>query len=73
MIPSAIPSRPWQKLATDLFEIDGKDYLLLTDYYSNFFEINLLNNTTTNNILKYIKDHFSRYGLPDVLVSDNGP
>ena len=29
------PSRPWQRLGTDLFEFDGNDYIVIADYYSN--------------------------------------
>ena len=28
LIPSVLPDRPWQKTGTDLFELNGKPYLL---------------------------------------------
>ena len=31
------PSRPWQRVAVDLFECDGKTYMVTSDYFSNFF------------------------------------
>ena len=37
-----VPSRPWEKIATDIFTLDGKDYLVTTDYYSNFWEVDRL-------------------------------
>jgi hypothetical protein len=40
--PHTICERPWQKVGTDLFQFDGRDYLLTIDYYSNFFEVDLL-------------------------------
>ena len=33
MISHLVPSRPWQVLAVDLFELQGQDYLVTTDYY----------------------------------------
>ncbi len=34
MIPSNIPTKPWEKTGTDLFMWNGSDYLIVTDYYS---------------------------------------
>jgi len=65
--------RPWQKVGTDLFEIHGMDYLVTVDYYSNFFEVDRLYTTTSTAVINKLKSHFARYGIPDVIVSDNGP
>lgn len=32
-----IPTWPWQVLGSDLFFINGIEYLLVADYYSKFF------------------------------------
>ena len=34
LMPSAPPSLPWQKVATDLFKWKGSTYLLVVDYFS---------------------------------------
>ena len=39
LIPSRLPDRPWQKVATDLFEYQKSQYLLVVDYYSRFIEL----------------------------------
>jgi transposase InsO family protein len=67
------PSLPWQKVGTDLFCWGGRDYLLTVDYYSNFFEIDLLTDTTSSVVINKLKQHFARYGIPETLISDNGP
>jgi transposase InsO family protein len=72
MLGHTKPQRPWQKVATDLFELNGKHYLLIVDYYSSFFEINQLSTTTSSKVIEICKQHFSRYGIPEVVVSDNG-
>ena len=38
-MPHTVPDRPWAKVGADLFEFQGQHYLLLVDYYSNFFEL----------------------------------
>ena len=47
MISHPVPSRSWQVLAVDLFELQGQDYLVTTDYYSNFFEVDKLVSKTS--------------------------
>ena len=37
-----LPQRPWEKVSADLYTIPDKDYLILVDYFSNFWEINQL-------------------------------
>ncbi|KAK2146392.1 hypothetical protein LSH36_611g03056 [Paralvinella palmiformis] len=43
------------------------------DYFSNFWEIDKLNRTTSNAVIKKIKAHFSRYGIPSTVMTDNEP
>ena len=68
-----IADRPWQKVGVDLMSIKKHNYLVTVDYFSNFFEIDYLNNTLSTTVIRKLKAHFARYGLPSVLISDNGP
>ena len=45
----------------------------MCDYYSNFIEVACLNTVTTRSVLRELLPMFARFGLPDVLVSDNEP
>lgn len=65
--------RPWAKVGTDLFSFHGKDYLITVDYYSNFWEVDYLPDTTSVTVIRKLKAHFARQGIPDIVVSDNGP
>ena len=59
-------------VAQDLFTHGKKDYLIIADYYSDFWELDCLPNTTGNTIITCTKVHFDRYGVPDTVVTDNG-
>ena len=73
LISHEIPTRPWEKIACDMVEIDGRDYLITVDYYSSFFEVDRLTTKTATEVIGKLKQHLARHGLPLQLVSDNGP
>ena len=50
-----ISDRPWEKVGTDLYTIDGQDYLIVVDYFSNFWEIDKRHDTKTSTIIKKLK------------------
>ena len=69
-----VPSdEPWEKIGVDLFTIANRDYLVTVDYFSSFWEIDLLPTTSSRAVITKLKGHFARYGIPKQLVSDNGP
>lgn len=68
-----IAERPWEKIGTDLYTINGQDYLIVVDYFSNFWEIDHLPNTTASTVIKNLKCLFATQGIPDIVISDNGP
>ena len=70
LIVHDMPSRTWEKIATDIFTIEGRNYLLTVDYFNNFFEIDFLENTTSETVISKLKHHFARHGIPDKVVSD---
>ena len=72
LITHSIPSRPWQKVATDIFTIHGRDYLITTDYFSQFFEVDHLKTLTSNEVIDKLKKNFARHGSPEIIISDNG-
>ena len=73
MIPSPLPVYPWQRVGSDLFHFKGANYILAVDYFSRYPEICKLSNTTSYSIIEALKTMFSRHGVPETLVSDNGP
>ena len=71
--PHQIPGLPWEIVGTDPFVFGGHTYVVVTDFYSIYFEPELLRqNTATCLINNMKKKHFARYGIPQQVVSDNG-
>ena len=66
-------ARPWSRVGADLCELKGRTLLVVSDYYSNYIEVEKISNPTTLGITKALMVMFARYGVPDTLVSDNGP
>ena len=73
LIPSKMPELPWQKVGSDLFEWNKSTYLLIVDYYSRYIELAKLRNTTADEVILHTKSIFARHGIPERLISDNGP
>ena len=68
-----ITARPWAKVAADLCDFRGRALLVVCDYFSGFIEVERLQSTTTAAVSKALKGLFARYGVPNVLMTDNGP
>jgi len=64
---------PWEKCGADRFEFNQKYYLVTVDYFSNFFEIDVLTSLTASAVVRCVKRHFAGCGIPKYVVSDSGP
>ena len=73
MLVAEVPTRPWQKVGSDLFAHGGANYIIITDYYSLYPEVYRLKSQEAEDVIVALKDSFSRHGTPDELFSDNGP
>ena len=72
--PHEVPTGPWEVIGADLFQLQGNEYLLIADYYSKFFVLRKFgSDTSSNTIIKAMKQVFSEQGVPSAVISDNGP
>ena len=73
--PTRLPDGPWQDVACDLLGPlpSGHSLLVTVDYYSRYYEVSILQSTTTEKIIDHLDEIFSRFGFPMTLKSDNGP
>jgi transposase InsO family protein len=64
---------PMHKVATDLFEFETKDFLVLVDRFSGYLWVVRLNSTTTEQVCKVLVNWFWEVGFPRQIKSDGGP
>ena len=80
-LPPKVPPRPWnwpnrpfQRIRLDFAgPFLGHMFLIIVDAQSKWMEVYKMAETTTTKTIDVLRDVFSRFGLPEVLVSDNGP
>ncbi|GLV37932.1 hypothetical protein CBL_06366 [Carabus blaptoides fortunei] len=68
-----IPDYPWQIVATDLFEIKLKTYVLLVDTYTSFYDFREISTTATESVIECLKIWFAIFSTPEEVLLDNGP
>ena len=74
LMPHDIPCKPWDTVGTDLFHYNGSEYLIVVDYYSKFPIVKKLpTHYTSGVVISVLKQIFSEYGIPNKVMSDNGP
>ena len=73
LMAASFRSRPWERVGTDLFELNDKVYIVIVDYYSRWVEFRKLIRLTSEHTIDVLKEVFSIHGIPDFICSDNGP
>jgi len=72
--PWSYPSKPWSRVHVDYAgPVNGAMYLVVVCAYSKYPEIIKMKSTTSAATIAVLRELFSRHGLCEVLVSDNGP
>ena len=72
MIPSEIPSRPWQTVRVDVYYVQQLWFLIVVKHYSKFPLVKKLHNLTTGATVNEMKMLFIENGIPKSLQYDNG-
>ena len=67
-----IPDIPWSKVSQNLFTCGIVTFQVTVDYYSDYFELDLMQVATTESVIKARESHFARRCISD-MITDNGP
>lgn len=71
--PWVWPTKPWQRIHVDFAgPFMNRMFFVLVDAHSKWPEVWEMSSTTTTATIQKLREAFSRYGLPETLVSDNG-
>ena len=71
--PSELPQRPFQKVGADLLTHKGNTFLVVRDYFSRYIDVTYLPETNSKTVIAKTKNIFAHHGVPELLISDNGP
>lgn len=80
--PAKVESHIWEpaKKPFERIHIDfagplhfGAQFLIIVDAYSKWIDVEIMSSTTTEATIKVLRRFFSNYGIPNYIVSDNGP
>lgn len=64
---------PWQRIGSDLFELHGKPYIIVIDYFSKFLIFDTVKNKSASAVTDFLKPVFITHGIPQHFIADNVP
>ncbi|CAM5076807.1 unnamed protein product [Natator depressus] len=68
------PENPWQRIHVDFAgPLEGSMFLVVVDAHSKWPEVSIMQYTTAESTIQKLRGPFSHFGLPEQLMSDNGP
>ena len=72
--PWVWPDKPWQRVHLDFAgPFQGSMFLVAVDAYSKWPEVRAMTSTTVTATLNVLRQWFCAHGIPEQLVTDNGP
>lgn len=78
--PSKTPLAKWketnfffERIHLDFFHFHEKTFLLVVDAYARWFDVKHMKSTTCEKLIGELRTIFAYFGLPRMVVSDNGP
>ena len=67
------PTRPWARLHLDFAgPLEGKNILVAIDAHSKWIEAVCTSSTSSSCVIEELRSLFAKFGLPEMVVTDNG-
>lgn len=64
----------WSRVHVDFFHKNNQNFLIIIDSYSKWIDVHIMNNSTNaSHTIDKLKQTFAIFGIPNSIVSDNGP
>jgi transposase InsO family protein len=71
--PWPVPDQPWKRIHMDFMgKFMGLYFLIIVDAFSKWIEVVTMHNPSTKATIDALSSLFARYGLCEIIVSDNG-
>lgn len=67
------PNEPGERIHADFLELNKKMFIVIIDEFSKWPEVIPMTSTTSLNTINVMREYFSRYGICQTFVTDNGP
>eukprot|EP00731_Ephydatia_muelleri_P017061 Em0010g159a len=72
--PWSWPTRPWARLHIDYAgPVEGQMLLVVIDAHSKWIEVEVGKDATAEATIQRLRTIFSRFGIPETVMTDNGP
>ena len=72
--PWCWPTRPWTRLDVGFAgPMEGKMFLIMIDAHSKWIEVFPMATATALTTIQRLRQLFAQFGIPESIVSDNGP
>ncbi|CAH0717682.1 unnamed protein product, partial [Brenthis ino] len=73
LLPYPVPSRPYQRVGMDFFQLGNYSYLIIVVYLLAWFDVVKVPYKTASETIKSIKPIFATHGITNEIVADNMP
>ena len=73
LYPWEWPKQPWVRIHADFAgPFLGKMFLILIDAHSKWIKVHITASTTSSVTIEKMRSSFASFGIPEILVTDNG-